>query len=343
MPVIVNIGEFLELAKQHPILDVRTPAEFEAGHIPGACNLPLFSNEERAVVGTLYKREGRQPAILKGLELVGPKMKELVKDAGKIGRGGIFLMHCWRGGMRSGSVAWLLEMYGYKVYTLRGGYKAWRRFALGKFNEPRKIMILGGRTGAGKTLVLHALEKKGEQVLDLEKIANHKGSSFGALGEQKQPSQEQFENEIAFRLLYLDREKPLWIEDESRTVGSKVIPVGLWIQMRSAKVMYVDLPFAERAGYLTESYGKHDKEELKIAIGRISKRLGGFQAKEAVEAIDNNDLRKACEISLAYYDKAYDHGLAQRDASTIQRVSFDKLDAEYIAETFITLLISRMD
>jgi tRNA 2-selenouridine synthase len=337
LPSSVSIQEFLKLAEQHPILDVRTPAEYEAGHIPGAHNLPLFDNEERVVIGTLYKREGKQPAILKGLELVGPKLKSLVEDAGKISKEGVFLMHCWRGGMRSGSVAWLLETYGYKVYTLRGGYKAWRRFALEKFDEERKIIVLGGRTGAGKTLILQALEQKGEQVLDLEKIAHHKGSSFGGLGEMKQPPQEHFENVIAYEFLSLDPSKPVWIEDESRTVGNKVLPLGLWTQMRSAQVVYVDLPFAERAKYLTESYGKHNKEELKAAITRIRKRLGGQHEQRALQAIDNDELQVACEITLAYYDNAYDHGLSQREASTIKRVSFEKLDVEHIAERLIEL------
>jgi tRNA 2-selenouridine synthase len=335
LPTQVNIEEFLELAKQHPIVDVRTPAEFDTGHIPGAHNLPLFTNEERAVIGTLYKQQGKQVAVLKGLEIVGPKLKDLVKDAEKISKDGIYLMHCWRGGMRSGSVAWLLETYGCKVYTLRGGYKWWRRFALDKFSEPRKVLILGGRTGAGKTLILDELEKLGEQTLDLEKIAHHKGSSFGGLGERKQPTQEQFENVIAHRLLHLDSAKPVWIEDESRMVGSKVIPEGLWNQMRSSKVMYVDLPFEERARYLTEQYGKYNREELKAAIERIGKRLGGLQTRQALEAIDNGKLQAACEISLAYYDKAYDHGLSQRDPSTIERIEFTKMEPAHIASALL--------
>lgn len=337
MPTSISIQEFLELAKQHPIVDVRTPAEYSTGHIPGAHNIPLFTNEERVVVGTLYKREGKQPAILKGLEYVGPKMKDIVKSASKLSKEGVFLLHCWRGGMRSGSVAWLLETCGYKVYTLRGGYKSWRRSVLDKFNEQRKLLVLGGRTGAGKTLILHALQQRGEQVLDLEKLANHKGSSFGALGEEKQPTQEQFENEMAFRLLHLDREKAVWVEDESRTVGSKVLPEGLWVQMRSSKVLYVDIPFEERAKYLTSSYGRYDKEELKAATVRIGKKLGGQHVKRAIEAIDNDELQVACEITLAYYDRAYDHGLSQRDASTITRVGFDKLDVEHIAKHLIDL------
>lgn len=335
MPQSINISEFLKLAEQHPILDVRTPAEFEAGHIPRAKNLPLFTNEERVIIGTLYKREGKQPAILKGLEYVGPKMKELVKSAGRMNNEGVFLMYCWRGGMRSGSVAWLLDTYGYKVYTLRGGYKSWRRFALEKFDEERKMIVLGGRTGAGKTLILDELKKQGEQVLDLERLANHKGSSFGSLGEEKQPTQEQFENEMAFQLLHSDPSATLWIEDESRTVGNKVIPEVIWKQMRESKVMYVDIPFNVRAGYLTESYGKYSREELKAAIERIGKRLGGQHVKRAVEAIDDGDLQTACEISLLYYDKAYDHGLSKREPSNVHRFQFDRLDPAHIAAELI--------
>lgn len=335
MPTAVNIDEFLELARVHPVLDVRTPAEFETGHIPGAYNIPLFTNEERVTVGTLYKREGKQPAILKGLEFIGPRMKQLIKSATAISKEGIFLMHCWRGGMRSGSVAWLLELYGYKVYTLRGGYKWWRKFVFAKFAEERKLVVIGGRTGAGKTEILHALAQKGEQVLDLEYIAAHKGSSFGALGERKPPTQEQFQNELTYSLMKLDASRTIWVEDESRMVGSKVIPDALWEQMRSSKVFYIDIPFSERAKYLTELYGKFGREELKAAIERIRKRLGGLETQNALTAIDNGELQKACEISLAYYDKAYDHGLSQRDPANIIRMPFDTLDTAHIADEII--------
>lgn len=335
MPTPVNIHEFLDLARVHPVLDVRTPAEYETGHIPGAHNLPLFTNEERVVVGTLYKREGKQPAILKGLEFIGPRMKQVIKSASAISKEGTFLMHCWRGGMRSGSVAWLLEIYGYKVYTLRGGYKLWRRLVLETFSAERKLTVIGGRTGAGKTDILHALARKGEQVLDLEYIAAHKGSSFGALGERKPPTQEQFQNELAFALMKLDAWRTVWVEDESRMVGSKVIPDALWAQMRSSKVFYIDIPFTERAKYLTELYGKFGREELKAAIERIRKRLGGLETQNALAAIDNGELQKACEISLAYYDKAYDHGLSQREHGDIIRMPFETLDSSHIADEII--------
>ncbi len=224
MPTSVNIKEFLELSEKHPVLDVRSPGEFEYGHIPGAHSLPLFSNEERASVGTAYKQVSREAAVNKGLSFFVPKMKSLVDDAKTISNENISLVYCWRGGMRSSSVAWLLELYGFKVYLLRGGYKAFRRMTLESFNEERKILNLGGRTGSGKTLILKELSNLGEQVVDLEQLANHKGSTFGALGEKPQPTQETFENELFFRLYKTDKNKAIWLEDESNMIGSRAIP-----------------------------------------------------------------------------------------------------------------------
>ena len=207
MPTPIDIKEFLKLSETHPILDVRTPAEFTQGHIVNALNLPLFTNEERVLIGTLYKKQGKQPAVLKGLEVVGPKLHEYVNEAIKLNKTGTFLVHCWRGGMRSSSMAWFLETYGFKCFTLKGGYKNYRKRVLESFNEEKNILVLGGKTGTGKTLILHELEKHKEQIIDLEKLAHHKGSSFGSLGEEPQSSQEQFENELSFQLSKVTSQK----------------------------------------------------------------------------------------------------------------------------------------
>lgn len=335
MPTIIETEEFLTLSEKYPVMDVRTPAEFEVGHFPGAFNLPLFSNEDRVIIGTLYKKEGRETAILKGLELTGPKFKDIIKSANKINKGRTVLVHCWRGGMRSASIAFLLELYGYKVYLLKGGYKSFRKKVLDICSESRKLLILGGRTGSGKTIILGKLLSLNEQVIDLEDLANHKGSSFGALGEEKQPTQEQFENELAFSLRNTDRNKLLWVEDESRLVGKKVIPAEFWAQMRNSKVIYIDIPFEERAEYLTAEYGKFNSMELKDAVLRVEKRLGGLNTKLAIEAIDAGYIQKACEILLSYYDKSYDFGISKREPSTIEKISFKKSDAMKIAAGII--------
>jgi tRNA 2-selenouridine synthase len=335
LPVSVNIDEFISLSENYPVIDVRTPAEYLQGHIPGAHNIPLFSNEERVIIGTLYKQEGKQAAILKGLELVGPKLHEFIRQVQKISTSGTVLLHCWRGGMRSGSMAWLFEMYGLKSITLKGGYKKYRQYVLESFSEPQHIIILGGRTGSGKTLILQELKKQGEQIVDLEKIAHHKGSSYGSFGEEKQGSQEQFENEVAAAFAKLDKKRICWLEDESRKIGINVLPDPLWIQMRAAKVISINLSWEARVSYLVTEYGKFSKEELIAATKRIGKKLGGQHVKRAVEALEENDLRTACEISLIYYDKAYDYGLSQRPQTKIINVPFEKLDAASIASQII--------
>jgi len=326
---------FFELSSKHPVIDVRTPAEFERGHIPGANNIPLFSNEERAEIGTIYKKDGKRAAVSRGMELVTPKFTDFVKAAEALGSDKTLLVNCWRGGMRSASMAWLFELYGYKVFTLAGGYKSFRRLVLNTFAAPVKLNVLGGKTGSGKTLILHELGKSGETILDLEAIACHKGSAFGSLGEKTQPTQEMFENLVATQLLTIPADSVIWIEDESQNVGKRVIPNSFFAQMRAAKVYCIDLPLEKRIEYLTTEYGKYSKEELLASIDKIWKRLGPQHAKAAKEAIELGDLKRACEISLVYYDKSYNHGIAKRDPSTIITKSFTELNPEAIAQAIL--------
>lgn len=274
----------------------------------------------------------RELAVNKGLEFFGPKMKELAKSAKKISSETTFLVHCWRGGLRSASVAWLLELYGFKVYLLKGGYKSFRNFVLESFSDDRKIVVLGGRTGSGKTIILKELEKLGEQIIDLEQLAHHKGSSFGALGETAQPTQEMFENELFFQLYKTDKNKALWLEDESNRIGARVIPQFLFEKMRTCKNVFIDLPFETRSQYLTDEYGKFKPEDLKDAIKRIEKRLGGSATKTALEAIDSGDVKQAFELCLIYYDKTYTYGKNKRTPESVINCSFKKLEADLIAQ-----------
>lgn len=332
MPISSNIHEFLSTGAEACIIDVRTPKEFLQGHIPGAVNIPLFTNEERAIVGTIYKKEGRQPAILKGLELVGPRMAEIIHKVQAIAKGNTVCVHCWRGGMRSGSVGWLLEMFGFKVYTLRGGYKAFRKEVLSGFKIETQVLILSGKTGTGKTHILHQLQKIGAQVIDLERLANHKGSAFGALGEEAQPTQEQFENELYLNILKINTTSPVWIEDESRLIGTKVVPDELWRTMRNSIVVYVEVPFEDRVNNLIQDYGKFTHDELRDSILKISRRLGPEQTKFAIDALDNSDLKTVCELCLDYYDKTYSHGLKKRENLRIETYVYENMNFELIAK-----------
>ncbi len=366
----INIEQFLELAKHHPVIDVRSPGEYKHAHIPGAYSLPLFTDEERATVGTAYKQESREKAIKIGLDFFGPKMKTMVEEVESLVQSrqpGVLdselrtpnslLLYCWRGGMRSSAVAWLLDMYGFKVYTLAGGYKKFRNHVLCVFKEPFQIKILGGFTGAGKTEALKELEKYGEKIIDLEEIACHKGSAFGNIGLPVQPTQEMFENLLATELhkktkvnkssghsvidsMTNDLMTPgdtLWLEDESQRIGLVNIPKDLWNNMRQSPVYFLDIPFEERLKQLVQEYGSLDKQKMIDAIERIKERLGGLEAKNAVNFLHENNTIESFRILLKYYDKWYLKGLHNREGlnsllHTISCESVNPLNAKKLIQ-----------
>lgn len=322
----ITVEEFLALSKQYPVLDVRSPGEYTHAHISGAYSFPLFTDEERKVVGTAYKQQSREVAIKIGLDYFGVKMRKMVEEAESIasshkpvvkaepGNTKTILVHCWRGGMRSAGVAWLLDLYGFKVYTLFGGYKVFRHWVLEQFEKQYPFNVLGGYTGSGKTYVLEAMLKKGENVIDLEGLAHHKGSAFGALGMPKQPRQEMFENKLSLKLYdAAQQQKPIWVEDESQRIGEVNIPINLWRQMRAQTLYFLDIPFEERLKHITAEYGKQEKEKLVNAIIRIKKRLGGLEAKEAVGALIEDRTEDSFRILLSYYDKQYLKAMHNRE------------------------------
>jgi tRNA 2-selenouridine synthase len=336
VPQAYDIEKFLSLTfNKNNVVDVRSPGEFAQGHIPGAISVPLFSNEERAIIGTIYKQRNRQEAVLKGLEIVGPKLQDLVKQCVAAADNKQIFVHCWRGGMRSGFVATLLEMYGLSVVTLKHGYKAYRTLTLNTFGRSFNTIVLGGKTGSGKTRILKNLNEKGEQVIDLEGLAHHKGSAFGGLGEPEQPTQEQFENGLAYRLLQCDESRPIWLEDESRMIGKKVIPGPLWDHMRNAKVFYLQIPFEERLKYIVDEYGKYPVEGIEESINKISRRMGPEQTKNALLAIKAGDIRTAFDYCLHYYDKAYQHGLSKREPEHVEEIFLPEMNIGQIADTLI--------
>ena len=330
----IHIEQFLELAKQHPVLDVRSPGEYKHAHIPGACSLPLFTDEERKIVGTAYKQESREQAIKLGLDFFGVKMRKMVEEAEQLSSNSkTVLVHCWRGGMRSAGVAWLLDLYGFKVFTLAGGYKKYRNYVLDTFRLPFQFNILGGYTGSGKTELLKALKERGEKVIDLEGIANHKGSAFGNIGMPPQPGQEMFENLLSKELrksLEGQPESPVWLEDESQRIGLVNIPGELWKTMRQSPVYFLDIPFEERLKHIVQEYGQLAPEKLADAIGRISQKLGNLNAKTAILLLNEGKITESFDILLKYYDKHYFKSLHNREGinSLLQTVDCKSVTPE---------------
>jgi tRNA 2-selenouridine synthase len=308
----VSSHDWMTMADLPPVLDVRTPAEFSHGHIPGAINMPLFSNAERAQVGTTYKQAGRGAAILLGFELTGAKWPGFIRQALEIAPNKRVALHCWRGGMRSGAVAWALDLYGFEVYLVEGGYRAYRRWVQRQFGVVRDLRVIGGMTGSGKTRVLHALQAKGEQMVDLEGLAQHQGSAYGTLNRLMQPSQEQFENNLAEVLYRLDDSRRVWVEDESIAIGKCLVPRPFWDQMQTAALFDLQVPAETRVAALVQEYGHLDKEFLISCTQRISKRLGTERAKHAIAAIREDNMAEFIRLVLVYYDKTYRRALNAR-------------------------------
>lgn len=326
------------LAVDVPIIDVRSPGEFARGHIPGAHTVPLFSNEERAVVGTIYKRQGRDAALLEGLRSVGPKLAWLVEEAQRIAPQGRIRVHCWRGGERSGSVGWLLDKAGFaEVLTLKRGYKGFRAHVHEVLMRPFSLNVLGGFTGSGKTGMLKHLSQHGAQVVDLEALADHKGSAFGALGEAPQPTTEHFENRLWSALVHLDPSRPIWVEDESVMIGRVNLPAAFYANMRSAVLYFAEVPQAERAKRLVQDYGRFPKEQLAEALERIAKRMGPQHCKTALNALDEGDLEQVALLTLRYYDKSYLHGASQRDQQRVIKFAATATDPEALVRRLIEL------
>jgi tRNA 2-selenouridine synthase len=355
----LSIEEFFQLSGEHPVLDVRSPGEFAHAHIPGAYSLPLFSDEERKIVGTAYKQESKERAIKLGLDFFGVKMVKMVEDVEeivksrkskvKIADNKTVIVHCWRGGMRSAGVAWLLDLYGFKVYILVGGYKVYRRWVLQQFEKEYQINILGGYTGSGKTEALHVISKKQKPVVDLEKLASHKGSAFGSMGQPPQPSQEMFENLLARELKMTEDavmlspvnghlSPAIWIEDESQRIGEVNIPTPFYKQMRGSQIYFINIPFEERLNFIVEHYGKFEKEQLVNAIIRIKKRLGGLETKTAIGCLVENDIKGCFAVLLLYYDKFYLKSLQSREnfSSLFNKIELDAVTHEESAKQLLS-------
>jgi len=333
----INLDDFFSLRKTFPVIDVRSEGEFAEGHIRGASNIPILNNAERKAVGTDYKQKGKEAAIDTGFKLVTPRLNAMMETASRVAVGGEVLVHCWRGGLRSSHFCRFVEQEGIRSIALEGGYKVYRQRALKTFEEPLKLVVIGGLTGSGKSEILRALKGLGEQVIDLEGIAHHKGSAFGGLMMPAQPTTEQFQNELFEELHALDASRRIWVEDESIAVGRIFLPEPFWRKMTSSPVVEVQVAREIRTERLVTEYGPADKEEFLAAMAKITKKLGGQHFNAAKERLLAGDMHATIDILLNYYDKTYNAGLLTKRHRIVHRAGWDGKDAEAIAHSLMEL------
>lgn len=319
-PETLTPEQFLLLALRLPVIDVRSPGEFLQGHIPGAHNIPLFDNDERARVGTTYVKIGKEPAIELGKSIAGEKTDYYLNAIREVAPEKQMLLHCWRGGMRSAKIAAFFAEAGYKVFVLEGGYKAYRGYIRKQFSSGRPIFLIGGYTGSGKTGILNKIGKMDHQIIDLEALACHKGSNFGHLGQDTQPTTEQFENDLYSQWAELDQLKPLWLEHESMNIGSVTLPDTFHAAMLKGKLFFIELPKDYRIKRLVDEYACFEKPVLQTVLEHIGQYMGSYQAREVLVALQNDDFEKVADITLVYYDKLYANSLTRRPVEKIVRI-----------------------
>lgn len=292
------------------VIDVRSPGEFAEDHIPGAINLPVLNDAERAEVGTIYKRDGAFTARKVGAAYVSSNLATHLNDhfAGK-GKEYRPLVYCWRGGQRSGSLATVLAQIGWRVAVLRGGYKTYRshvRRELDKVPTLFTYRIVAGATGTGKTRILRAFAAEGAQVLDLEGLAQHRGSLLGGGGSQ--PSQKFFESQLLAAYDRFEPAAPVWIEAESNRIGDVYVPPALWVKMQSADGIEIQMPIEERVRHLLEDYAKllTDPETLKEKLRQLTTRHGTRQIEAWCSQIDAREWGElVASLLTVHYDPAY--------------------------------------
>ncbi|MEF3048808.1 tRNA 2-selenouridine(34) synthase MnmH [Pseudotabrizicola sp. L79] len=317
------------------IIDVRAPAEYAEDHLPGAINLPVLDDAERAQVGTIYKQVSPFDARKIGAALVAKNASLHLRGPLADRPGGWRpLVYCWRGGQRSGSFASILSQIGWRVELVKGGYKAWRGLVVqAVYDQPvaSRVIVLDGNTGSAKTEVLQALAARGVQVIDLEAMANHRGSLFGAMGPQ--PSQKAFEGRLAMALSRLDPARPVVVEAESSKVGECRVPPRLWKAMTQAPRVALSVPLAARAEYLIRAYADMvaDQARLSEVLQQLrhahpAKRVAEWQAMAATG--------RFAELAEQLMDNHYDPRYAKHRARIevpVTEVQADRLDATGIA------------
>jgi tRNA 2-selenouridine synthase len=344
---LIETADAATLARFDAVIDVRSPGEFAQDHAPGAINLPVLTDEERAEVGTIYVQESRFKARRIGAAYVARNIARHVETA-LADRPGSFapLVYCWRGGMRSNAMATVLSQVGWRTSVLAGGYRTWRRHVSATLYDqplPLRLVLLDGGTGTGKTEMLERLARRGVQTLDLEGLAAHRGSLFGGLAGQPQPSQRMFESRLLVALDRLDRSRTIVAEAESSKIGDRMVPPALWQAMAAAPRIELVAPRAERARYLVATY--HDIVEDRAALDAALARLPTYPGRKRLEdwgrLADAGAFEELAEALIElHYDPAYSRS-SRKDArprlGAVELAGLAPADLEAAADEILRL------
>ncbi|WP_366921746.1 tRNA 2-selenouridine(34) synthase MnmH [Metallumcola ferriviriculae] len=307
------------LESHHIYVDLRSPSEYAEDHLPGAVNLPLFNDEERAKVGTVYKQEGSLQAKRLGLEFVSLKLPRLIKEISDQTKGGPVVIYCWRGGLRSKSVSNVLEIMGVPTRRLQGGYKAFRRHVNNYFQEtiPYKMVVIHGFTGTGKTDIIKILQSMDYPAIDLEGLANNRGSVFGEVGLGEQPAQKHFETRIFSQLTEIPVGSTIVVEGESKRIGKNFIPESFFNAMKKGKKIMVQDDINNRVKRIISEYSKDTQENRDALIHSLSfltKRIGKSKVEQLTEMVIAGNYAPVVEYLLNnYYDPLYAHPFNKSD------------------------------
>jgi tRNA 2-selenouridine synthase len=316
-------AEDLDTLRNPLIIDVRSPSEFAAESIPEALNIPLLTDSERVTIGITYKCEGDLVARRQALAIIAPKIPQIIEEIlSHKEHARAIVVHCWRGGLRSEAVSSVLSIAGIPSYRLTGGYKAWRNMVLKDIVEGRfdfAPIVLYGFTGAGKTALLQKLSRRHHQVLDLEAIANHRGSTFGGMGLGEQPSQKNFEAALWNQLKKLDTSKPVFIEAESRKLGKLSLPNQILKKIKESPAILVESSIQARASRIADEYlNACESSEIAVRgamsmLSRLTEAIGKSRVEEISHALNNGLIEDAVKTLLAeYYDPLYSKSIRGR-------------------------------
>lgn len=311
MIIAQSYEELLKKNRKLVFIDVRSPMEYKEAHIPGAVNVPVFSDIERKVIGTLYKEQGKKEAIKEALKVAGPKVYDIYMEIEKyIKKNTEIVVYCSRGGMRSSTIVSLFKEFSLPIVKLSKGYKGYRQYLNEKLPEmigKIEFISLYGKTGSGKTKILKILEEKGYDVLDLEECANHRGSLLGDIGLGERYSQKFFESQVLKRILSF-RTNTVIVEGESRRIGNIVMPMYLYDKILNSRKILIETQLKKRIGIIKEEYLKenYSKEEIISCLWKLEKYIEEKQITEHVENVKKDEfdivIRNLIE---KYYDKVY--------------------------------------